>query len=165
VCQLVQWNHLASGPIKEAFMSTPASIAGHPIHAMLVPLASGLWVFSLVCDVAWLIGWGSEVWLDVAFYTLAGGIVGALLAAIPGFIDLLDLPPGKVKKIAVTHMAINLGAVVLFAVNFGLRFSATPGAPTPMLLSAIGVVMIGVSGWLGGELVYAHGVGVKRPAP
>lgn len=145
-------------------MSTPASIAGHPIHPMLVPLAIGLWIFSLVSDVIWQVGWGSEIWLDIALYTLAGGIVGALLAAIPGFIDLLDLPSGKVKKIAVAHMAINLGAVVIFAVNFGLRLNSVPGAPGPFLLSIVGVVMIGVSGWLGGELVYKHHVGIAPRA-
>ena len=141
-------------------MSTPASIGGHPVHPMLVPLAIGLWIFSLVSDLIYRFGWGAEVWDAVAFYTLAGGVVGALLAAVPGFIDLLSLPPGKVKKIAVAHMAINLGAVVLFAVNFGLRLNAEPGAPVPILLSVVGVALIGVSGWLGGELVYTHGVGV-----
>jgi uncharacterized membrane protein len=142
-------------------MSTPARIGGHPVHPMLVPLAIGLWIFSLVSDLIYRFGWGAEVWDAVAFYTLAGGIVGALLAAVPGFIDLLSLPPGKVKKIAVAHMAINLGAVVLFAVNFGLRLNAPPGAPVPILLSVVGVALIGVSGWLGGELVYVHGVGVS----
>jgi uncharacterized membrane protein len=145
-------------------MSTPASIGRHPIHPMLVPLAIGLWVFSLVSDLVYRFGWGGEVWDVVAFYTLAGGIVGAILAAIPGFIDLLALPPGRVKKLAVAHMAVNLGAVVLFAVNFGLRLNAEPGAPVPILLSVIGVAMIGVSGWLGGEMVYVHGVGVHVPS-
>jgi uncharacterized membrane protein len=145
-------------------MSTPARIGGHPIHPMLVPLAIGLWVFSLVCDLIYRFGGGSDVWVALAFYTLAGGIAGALLAAVPGFIDLLSLPPGKVKKIAVAHMAINLGAVVLFAVNFGLRLNALPGAPVPILLSVVGVALIGVSGWLGGELVYVHGVGVGAAA-
>ena len=141
-------------------MSTPARIGGHPVHPMLVPLAIGLWIFSLVSDLIYRFGWGEEVWDAVAFYSLAGGVVGALLAAVPGFIDLLSLPPGKVKKIAVAHMAINLGAVVLFAVNFGLRLNAPPGAPVPIFLSVVGVALIGVSGWLGGELVYTHGVGV-----
>ena len=145
-------------------MSTPARIGGHPIHPMLVPLAIGLWIFSLVSDLIYRFGWGEEVWDAVAFYTLAGGIVGALLAAVPGFIDLLSLPPGQGKKIAVAHMAINLGAVVLFAVNFGLRLNAAPGAPVPILLSVVGVALIGVSGWLGGELVYVHGVSVSPSA-
>jgi uncharacterized membrane protein len=131
---------------------------------MLVPLPIGLWVFSLVADLVYRFGWGGEVWDSVAFYTLAGGIAGALLAAIPGFIDLLSLPSGKVKKVAVAHMAINLGAVVLFAVNFGLRLNATPGAGVPILLSVIGVGLISVSGWLGGEMVYVHGVGVQPGA-
>ncbi len=141
-------------------MRTPASVGHHPIHPMLVPLAIGLWIFSLVADLIYRFEWGGEVWDSVAFYTLAGGIAGALLAAVPGFIDLLSLPEGKVKKIAVAHMAINLGAVVLFAVNFGLRLNAMPGAAVPVLLSVIGVALIGVSGWLGGELVYRHQVGV-----
>jgi uncharacterized membrane protein len=131
---------------------------------MLVPLAIGLWIFSLVADLIYRFQWGSEAWDSVAFYTLAGGIAGAVLAAIPGFIDLLSLPEGKVKKIAVAHMAINLGAVVLFAVNFGLRLNSAPGAAVPVLLSVIGVALIGVSGWLGGELVYVHHVGVPPSA-
>jgi uncharacterized membrane protein len=145
-------------------MRTPASIGGHPLHAILVALPIGLWIFSLVSDLIWQLGWGAEIWTTVAFYSLAGGIVGALLAAIPGFIDLLSLPSGKVKRIAVTHMAINLAAVVLFAVNFGLRLNSAPGASVPTLLTLIGVVMIGVSGWLGGEMVYVHGVGVQPTA-
>jgi uncharacterized membrane protein len=64
-------------------MKTPASIAGHPIHPMLVPLAIGLWI---------AFGASSESWRIVALYTLAGGIVGALLAAVPGFIDMLSIP-------------------------------------------------------------------------
>jgi uncharacterized membrane protein len=150
-------------------MNTPASIGRHPVHPMLVALPIGLWIFSLVSDLVYRFGWGGEVWDSVAFYTLAGGIAGALLAAVPGFIDLLALPEGKVKKVAVAHMAINLGAVVLFAVNFGLRLNAAPGAAVPVLLSVVGIALISVSGWLGGELVYVHGVAVtaapERPAP
>lgn len=43
---------------------------------------------------------------------MVGGIVGALLAAIPGFIDMLSLHKG-LKRVAVIHMAINLVAVAL----------------------------------------------------
>jgi uncharacterized membrane protein len=65
-------------------MKTPASIAGHPIHPMLVALPIGLWIFSLVCDLVFAFGGASENWRLVAVYTLAGGIIGALLAAVPG---------------------------------------------------------------------------------
>ena len=75
-------------------MRTPASIAGHPIHPMLVTLPIGLWVFSFVCDLVYAFGSVTAVWKTVAFFTMAGGLVGALAAAIPGLIDLLSLPPG-----------------------------------------------------------------------
>ena len=80
-------------------MASPASIAKHPIHPMLVTLPIGLWVFSLVSDVIYVMKWGGSVWNDVAFYTMAGGIAGALIAALPGFVDLLSMSSGKVKSI------------------------------------------------------------------
>src|SRR3712207_1913155 len=73
-------------------MRTPASIAGHPIHPMLIPLPIGLWIFSFVCDVVYVTGFGGDQWLTVAFYTMVGGVVGAMIAALPGIIDMLSLP-------------------------------------------------------------------------
>lgn len=142
-------------------MASPASFGKHPIHPILVAFPIGLWIFSLVCDLIFLLGWGGLVWKDVAYYTMAGGIVGALLAAVPGLVDLLSLSDPKVKKIGVWHMSINLLAVGLFAVNFLLRGGATAEAKLPLVLSVIGVVLIGISGWLGGEMVYVHGVAVE----
>ena len=65
-------------------MSTPASVARHPLHPILIPLPIGLWVFSLVADLVFLAGWGGATWKAVAWYTMGGGIVGAVLAAVPG---------------------------------------------------------------------------------
>ncbi|HEU5322627.1 MAG TPA: DUF2231 domain-containing protein [Methylomirabilota bacterium] len=64
-------------------------------------------------------------------------------------------------------MALNLGAVVLFAVNLLLRTPwgrALTGddASLPLLLSIAGVAVVGVSGWLGGEMVYVERVGVEE---
>lgn len=141
-------------------MRTPASIAGHPIHPMLVPLAIGLWIFSLVCDLIHMRAGADPVWSTVAFYTMGGGIVGALLAAVPGLIDLLSLPE-PVRKTAIVHMSINLVVVALFAVNFWLRMRA-PGNPGGLVwLSLVSVGLLAVSGWLGGKLVFEHGVAVS----
>jgi uncharacterized membrane protein len=63
-------------------MTTPASIAKHPIHPMLVVLPMGLWIFSLVAVLFFAAGCGDR-WKDVALYTMGGGIAGALIAAIP----------------------------------------------------------------------------------
>lgn len=148
-------------------MQTPASIYKHPIHPMLVVFPIGLWIFSLVCDLIRLAGAAADTWSIVALYTMVGGFIGALAAAVPGFIDLLFYKGGAppVKKIALTHMAINLTAVVLYAINIWLR-AGGPGSTgtsmsVPVLLSIIGVALLCVSGWLGGQMVHVYGVGVE----
>jgi uncharacterized membrane protein len=98
---------------------------------------------------------------------MIGGLIGALCAAVPGFIDLLFYKGGAppVKKIALTHMAINLTAVVLYAINIWLRARGPTNLGTslsaPVVLSIIGVALLFVSGWLGGQMVHVYGVGVE----
>jgi len=109
--------------------------------------------------------WGGPVWKDLAYYTLAGGIITALLAAVPGFIDLLSLTEPKLKRIGVIHMVINLVVVGLYIVNLVLRRGQNVDSPIPVILSAVAVVLLGISGWLGGELVHAYGVSVSDRRP
>lgn len=148
-------------------MKTPASICKHPIHPMLIVFPIGLWSFSLACDLLRVAGASGEAWFTVAFLTMIGGLIGALCAAVPGFIDLFFYKGGAppVKKIALTHMAINLTVVVLYAVNIWLRArspaSVGTNLSTPVVLSIIGVALLFVSGWLGGQMVHVYGVGVE----
>jgi uncharacterized membrane protein len=143
-------------------MRTPANIKKHPIHPMLVAIPIGLWLFSLICDLVFVFGGGAEEWRIVAFYTMVGGIVGALCAAVPGFIDMLSLPAG-LKRIALVHMGINLSVVALYAINVWLRATSETASVLTLWLSLLAVVMLGVSGWLGGKMVYVHGVAVETP--
>ncbi|MGH8670100.1 MAG: DUF2231 domain-containing protein [Burkholderiales bacterium] len=140
-------------------MRTPASIAGHPIHPMLVPIPIGLWIFSLVCDLIHAGGSTNPAWSTVALYTMGGGIVGALLAALPGLVDLLSLPPGP-RKTALVHMTINLVVVALYAVNLWLRLPAPEKPGGLMWLSVLAIGLLVISGWLGGKMVYELGVAV-----
>lgn len=142
-------------------MRTPASIASHPLHPMLITIPVGLLIFSLVCDVAGLFSEDPATWATVAFYTMVGGFVGALIAAIPGLIDLLSINESRVKKIGLTHMALNLIATTLYAVNIWLRLEGTAGS-APLILSVISVGLLGISGWLGAEMVHKYGVGVDN---
>ena len=143
-------------------MRTPASIAGHPIHPMIVPIAIGGFILSFVFDIVCMATGNLDPWATVAYYTLIGGIVGALLAAVFGFIDLISLPAGTLtKKVGLTHMAINLAVVVLFIFNAGMRHAEINPGGTPFVLSLIGIAMLAVSGWLGGKMVYEAGVGVS----
>lgn len=141
-------------------MSSPASIKGHPVHPMLIALPMGLWIFALVCDVVRWSG-GDPVWATVARYTVAGGIAGALLAAVPGFVDFLSIGEADMKRIAIMHMSVNLGAIAVFAINLWARFNVPDGSLIPLGLSAAGVLLIGLGGWWGGEMVYVKGMAVE----
>jgi uncharacterized membrane protein len=142
-------------------MTSPASIAKHPIHPMLVGFPIGLWVFSLVCDFIYRVQ-HTPIWSELAFYTIAGGIIGALLAAVPGLIDFSSLRH-RAQKLGIAHMIINLVVVALYCWNFWLRSVGTQGR-APLALSVVAVILLAISGWLGGEMVYVHGVAVQ-PAP
>jgi uncharacterized membrane protein len=142
-------------------MRTPASIARHPIHPMLVTVPIGLWIFSFVCDLTFVLGKGVSLWFTLSFWTMIGGVVGAAIAAIPGVIDMLSLQ-GAPKKIALTHMAINITVVVLYAVNIGMRINGAEVAGLPLAFSILGIGLLAVSGWLGGHMVYVHRVAVDE---
>lgn len=142
-------------------MASPASLAKHPLHPMLVTIPIGLWLFSLGSDLIYLLEWGGTVWHDMAFYTIAAGILGAFLAAIPGLIDYYSLTEVRLKNLAAVHMVMNLTVILLFTVNLWVRLYYGGETSLPMVLSGVSIVLLGVGGWLGGELVYIHGVAVE----
>jgi uncharacterized membrane protein len=148
-------------------MRTRASIAGHPIHAMLIVFPVGLFLTAFVFDVLGMIT-ATPIWKTVAFYTIAAGIIGGLAAAVFGFIDYLGLTD-RVARMATWHMVLNLTVVSLFAVSWVLRTArgeAWIGAESrvPQMLAIAGALLLLVSGWLGGHLVYVHGIGVDTRA-
>src|SRR5919202_5471655 len=136
-------------------MASPASMGKHPVHPMIIPFPIALWIFSLIADVIYL--WrGNPVWRDyVAFYALLGGIIGAAVAAVPGIVDWLSITDREVKKIADWHARLNVIALVVFVADFYLRTNGgarwVGGSTTiPPLPSMLGVVLINVSGLVGG---------------
>ena len=149
-------------------MASRARIGRHPVHPMLIPFPIALWIFSLVADVIYL--WqGNPIWKGyISFYTLLGGIIGAAVAAVPGFIDWRSITYRPVKKLADWHARLNVTALLVFIADFYLRTtggSRLVGASltVPLLLSMLGVILITISGWLAGEMVYVYGVAVSGP--
>lgn len=138
-------------------MTTRVTIAGHPVHAMLVTIPIGLWIFTLTSDVVFAVS-GDSRWEATAFFTLAGGIVGALLAAVPGLLDLLGLHEVRERRVAIIHMSVNLAIVVIQIINFGLRSAWQADTNFTIALSVVAVAALVVSGWLGGQLVHVYGV-------
>ena len=146
-------------------MASRASIGGHPIHPMLIPFPIGLLVFSFIADLIYL--WrGNPIWKDyIAFYTMLGGIIGAAVAAIPGLIDWATLTERATVRVANWHARVNIVTLLIFIINFYLRTSNGSAwilkmPNLPVILSIAGVIGLAIAGWLGGHLVFAHGVAV-----
>jgi uncharacterized membrane protein len=149
-------------------MRTPASIASHPVHPMLIPFPFALWTFSLIADAIYYFfdHNAASVWDDVSFYTMAGGIVGAVIAAVPGLIDYFSIKDARVSKIAGWHARLNVLALLVFGASLYLRTikgsdMVGKSLTIPVLLSILGVILISISGYLGGDMVFKHGVGVE----
>jgi uncharacterized membrane protein len=154
-------------------MRSKAAIGDHPIHPALVPVPIGAFVLALIGDIAHA-STGDAFWYRFAFVAIGVGIVTALLAAIFGAIDYFGVPMGApAARLATRHLILNLVAVALYAVSFFLRRHGgalnTPQWTPAMGLAIAGILVLGVSGWIGGKLAYEHHVGVvesseKQPA-
>src|ERR1044072_4285824 len=146
-------------------MKSKANVAGHPIHPMLIPFPLALWATSFVADILFYF-LRHPTLLVVAKFMIVAGCLGAIAAAIFGIIDWLSIKNGDVKKVANWHARLNIAALVVFAISLFLRmgsYSELVGRKLafPFLLSLVGVILISISGWLGGELVFRYGIGQK----
>jgi len=147
-------------------MKSSVVVAKHPLHPMLIPIPIACFLLTLIGDLAYA-GTQNLFWYVFSTWTMGIGIIGGLLAAIPGLIDYVTVvPQGLAKRQATTHMLLNVGIVALFILNLGLRLfttAATGGLWTLSLtLTIIGVLALLYSGWLGGELVFRHRIGVEE---
>ncbi len=147
-------------------MESKVKSLGHPIHPILIVFPLGLLMTAVIFDVVFF-ATGDATFATVAFWCIAAGIVGGLLAAVLGLIDWLYIPAGtRAKSVGLWHGLTNVAVVVLFAASWLLR-RGTPGyAPdtVPFVLGLAGAGLSGLGGWLGGELMGRLGVGVHPGA-
>ena len=149
-------------------MEARAKLFGHAIHQMLIPFPLGLLATGVVFDAIYLIT-GNPTMSVVAFYMIAAGIVGGLIAAPFGLVDWLAIPSRtRAKSVGAVHGIGNLILVGLFAGSWYLRYSEPSASHIPstvaLALSFGGAILSLLTGWLGGELVDRHAVGVDEGA-
>ncbi len=146
-------------------MESKARFLGHPIHPMLIVFPLGLLATAVAFDIASLVSHDGK-WSEMAFWMIAAGVLGGLLAALFGVIDWSAIPSGtRAWAIGLWHGVGNVVVVLLFAGSWYLRMDhpAVPGT-SALVLSFAGVCLALVTGWLGGELVDRLGVGVDPGA-
>ncbi len=146
-------------------MESKIKVAGHPFHPMLIVFPLGLLATAVAFDIVGIV-LSDASWFNISFWMIAAGIIGGLLAAVPGSIDWWAIPRNtRAKSIGLWHGAGNLLVVVLFIISwFMRRGNGNVPSSGALVLSFIAVVLALVAGWLGGELVGRLGVGVDSGA-
>jgi len=148
-------------------MKTKTSFAGAPVHPMFVHYPIALWTTSVFTDVLYYFT-RHHTLVVISKYLIAAGILGAIAAAIPGLVDWTGITQTAVKKVATTHLVLNVLALLVFAVSLYLRMT-NYGAPLvgfhlkiPFAVSVVGWLLMVISASLGGKLVYDHRMGVNE---
>ena len=135
---------------------------GHPLHPAIVAVPIGAWIASLVFDLGSRVVGDGEFLARGSRWLIALGVLGALAAAVFGFLDFLAIPPGTPAfRTAVVHLSLNLGVTTAYVVNFLLRDDHAPRVGWGLIaLSLVSLAALAVSGYLGGKLAYRYGVRV-----
>jgi uncharacterized membrane protein len=138
-----------------------ARVGMHPIHPMLVPFLIVCFTGALLTDIVY---WKTAemMWADFSAWLLFAGLVMGALAAIPGLVDFLSNRLIRALPTAWLHTGGNIVVMLLALFNTFVhsRDGWTSVVPTGLILSALTVLVMVLTGWLGGSMVHRHRVGV-----
>ena len=147
-------------------MESRVKILGHPIHPLLIVLPLGLLSMAVIFDILHLFT-GNNAFSIVAYWNIVAGLITKLLTAIFGLLDWLAIPAGtRAKAVGAMHGGGNVVVVLLFAVSWWLRRDNVDYVPDTLafVLGLAAFALAGLTGWLGGELVYRLRMGVDDGA-
>jgi uncharacterized membrane protein len=140
-----------------------AQVGRHPIHPMLVPFPIACFVGTLLTDIAY---WrtAETMWADFSAWLVTAGVILGFLAAIAGLIDFLSNRLIRAQAPAWPHVIGNVVVLILGTVNMLVHThdAWTSVVPWGLTLSALVVLILLFTGWMGWSMVYRHGVGVSR---
>jgi uncharacterized membrane protein/nitrite reductase/ring-hydroxylating ferredoxin subunit len=144
-------------------MRSKLHLKGHPLHPILVAFPIAFLIGTLVFD-AWGYWRGNPDLWRTGLYLEAAGVVTALLAAVPGIVDYFSVVPPRssAKKRATKHGLLNLVVVILFALVWLYRQREDAASAIVLGAELVGVVLLGISGWLGGTLVHRNQIGIDH---
>ena len=148
-------------------MSRGLRVLGHPVHPALSDFPLVLLLLWVALDAAALVAGSALLWM-LGRWALIAGVVAAVLAASAGFVDYLAVGTTvpRAVRTATTHLAVMLTVTCVAAIDLVYRGAAAPtGIGLVLHVAALALVAcgLGIGGWLGGHLVFHHGVGVDVP--
>jgi uncharacterized membrane protein len=131
---------------------------------MLVPIPIACFVGTFATDLAY---WSTAnmQWAVISSWLLTVGLIVALFAVIAGLIDFLGDRRIRDLRAVWIHAGGNALALILSIFNAFVhsRDGYTSVVPTGLILSALVVLILLVTGWEGWAMVYRHHVGVSGP--
>lgn len=138
----------------------------HPLHPALVHIPTALWPSAFLLDVISQFR-AENTLVQLSFYAMLLGLIVALLAIPTGYADWTDIRPEKPAwKLGLYHMILNGIVSILWGANLVLRVqSVQTDAYIPLglvALSGVATVLLLISGYLGGRMIYAYGINVAR---
>lgn len=140
-------------------IKSTASIAGHPIHPMLVPFPIAFLVGLLLTDIGFQMT-ADPFWARASVWLAGAGLATGLLAAVFGLIDFATIRRARQHPAGWIHAVGNVLAMLVTAINLGLRLGDISTVPHGgLILSAVTTTILVVTGWYGGELAYRHLIG------
>jgi uncharacterized membrane protein/nitrite reductase/ring-hydroxylating ferredoxin subunit len=144
-------------------MRSKMHIKGHPVHPILVAFPIAFFTGALMSDIIWA-ATGRYFFAQCSIYLGAGGILFGILAAIPGIMDFfMTVPPDSSgKKRGAKHGILNALILLLFAIIVQMRRNGDLTMTPIISLETVGVIMLSISGWLGGTLVNRNQIGVDH---
>ena len=139
------------------------TIGGRPVHVMLVSFPIACFVGALVTDIAY---WRSMsfMWETFSVWLITAGLVMAAFAVIAGLIDFIanhrfyERRSGWIYTLGSTIVIV----LSLFNVFVHSRDGYTAVVPTGIILSALVVLVMIITGWMAEEMVYRQRVGVSN---
>ncbi|HYO98710.1 MAG TPA: DUF2231 domain-containing protein [Pyrinomonadaceae bacterium] len=148
-------------------MESKFKVLGHGAHPILIVFPLGLLGGSVIFDIIYLVT-GTTTFSFVAYWLIITGIIGGVVAAVPGFVDWFAIPKNtRAKRVGLIHGIGNDVVLAIFALSWWLRYDDRPyhvPSTSALALSFAGFALAMFTGWLGGELVERLGVAVHEGA-
>lgn len=137
---------------------------GHPLHPPLTDATIGIYTFATISAVLSALEIAAEEAAQAwALALLVGLIVGAV-TALTGFADWLRIERGtSLWRTATSHLFAMVLATAAFLIAIGAGYGeGMDGVVTDaaFVLTLIGFGLLTIGGWLGGSIVYVHGMRV-----
>ncbi|MEG4232562.1 DUF2231 domain-containing protein [Microcoleus sp. Pol11C3] len=149
---------------RDAGITSTLSVAGHPIHPIIVIFPVAFLVGAAGTDIGyWLTS--DPFWARASVWLMGVGFAAGILAAITGFLDFFKVKRVRDRSAGWLHMGGNVAVMVLTLINLLLR-QGNPAEPivyTGLAISIVVATLLGITGWFGGELSFRHKVGVIGP--